>query len=53
MNTQAELPEGVTLLVRIPFADSRQILANAQVVYSNPSRGVAFVSRVCRMRIRR
>ena len=40
MNTQASLPEGARLLVRIPFADGRQIVANAEVVYSNPSRGV-------------
>lgn len=40
MNTQAALPEGVTLLVRIPLGDGRQIIANAEVVYSNPARGV-------------
>ena len=40
MNTQAELPEGATLLVRIPFANGRQIVANAEVVYSNSGRGV-------------
>jgi PilZ domain-containing protein len=40
MNTQASLPEGAKLLVRIPFADGRQIVANAEVVYSNPARGV-------------
>ncbi len=40
MNTQASLPEGSILLVRIPFADGRQIVANAEVVYSNPARGV-------------
>lgn len=40
MNTQAELPEGATLLVRIPLGDGRQIIANAEVVYSNPARGV-------------
>jgi hypothetical protein len=40
MNTQATLPEGVLLLVRIPFADGKQIVANAEVVYSNPARGV-------------
>lgn len=40
MNTQANIPEGARLLVRIPFADGRQIVANAEVVYSNPSRGV-------------
>ena len=40
MNTQANLPEGAVLLVRIPFHDGRQVVANAEVVYSNPSRGV-------------
>lgn len=40
MNTQASLPEGAVLLVRIPFGDGKQIVANAEVVYSNPARGV-------------
>ena len=40
MNTQANLPEGAVLLVRIPFSDGRQIVANAEVVFTNPSRGV-------------
>lgn len=40
MNTQAILPEGSTLLVRSPFPDGRQVVANAEVVYSNPTRGV-------------
>jgi hypothetical protein len=40
MNTQTNLPEGATLLVRIPLGDGRQIIANAEVVYSNPTRGV-------------
>ena len=40
MNTQAELPEGSVLLVRIPFSDGKQVVANAEVVYSNPARGV-------------
>jgi len=40
LNTQANLPEGALLLVRIPFADGMQIVANAEVVYSNPGRGV-------------
>ena len=33
MNTQANLPEGAVLLVRIPFSDGKQIVANAEVVY--------------------
>lgn len=40
MNTQANLPEGAVLLVRIPFSDGKQIIANAEVVYRNPARGV-------------
>ena len=40
MNTQAGLPEGAVLLVRIPVGDGQQIVANAEVVYSNPARGV-------------
>lgn len=40
MNTQSELPEGSTLLVRIPLGDGKQIVANAEVVYTNPGRGV-------------
>jgi hypothetical protein len=40
MNTQATLPEGATLLVRIPLGAGKQMIANAQVVYSNPARGV-------------
>jgi hypothetical protein len=40
MNTQAELPEGSLLLVRIPFPDGKQVVANAEVVYSNSGRGV-------------
>lgn len=40
MSTQANLPEGSVLLVRIPLSDGKQLVANAEVVYSNPSRGV-------------
>src|SRR5258707_8540591 len=40
MNTQATLPEGATLLVRIPLGAGKQMIANAVVVYSNPARGV-------------
>jgi len=40
MNTQAALPEGSILLVRIPFSDGKQIIANAEVVYTNAGRGV-------------
>ena len=40
MNTQAELPEGAVLLVRIPFGEGRDVVSNAEVVYSNPGLGV-------------
>ena len=40
MNTQAEIPEGSLLLVRIPFRQDAQVVCNAVVVYSNPGRGV-------------
>lgn len=39
MNTQALLPEGSVLLLRIPLG-AEQIVVNAEVVYSNPGRGV-------------
>ena len=40
MNTQASIPEGSLLLVRIPFGQGKQVVCNAEVVYSNPGRGV-------------
>ena len=40
MNTQAEIPEGALLLVRIPFRPDAEAVCNAVVVYSNPGRGV-------------
>lgn len=40
MNTQASLPEGSILLVRIAFGEGEQIVANAEVVYNNSGRGV-------------
>jgi PilZ domain len=39
LNTQADLPEGAVLLLRIPFRE-KQIVVNAQVVYRNAGRGV-------------
>ena len=39
MNTQAELPEGAALTLRIPI-DGERIVVSAEVVYSNPGRGV-------------
>ena len=40
MNTQTVIPEGSLLLVRIPFGPGKQVVCNAEVVYSNPGRGV-------------
>ena len=40
MNTQAEIPEGSVLLVRVPFSEDVEVVVNAVVVYSNPGRGV-------------
>ncbi|HEX6046994.1 MAG TPA: PilZ domain-containing protein [Pyrinomonadaceae bacterium] len=40
MNTQASIPEGAFLLVRIPFRQDVTVVCNAEVVYSNPGRGV-------------
>lgn len=40
MNTQAEIPEGALLLIRIPFRQDVQAVCNAVVVYSNPGKGV-------------
>jgi hypothetical protein len=40
MNTQTSLPEGLLLMVRIPVAEGKQIIAKAKVVYSNPGHGV-------------
>jgi hypothetical protein len=39
MNTKAEIPEGALLLVRIPFG-TNQVVGNAEVIYSNPGKGV-------------
>lgn len=39
MNTQAEIPEGSLLTLRLPVA-GRDIVCNGEVVYSNPGRGV-------------
>jgi PilZ domain len=39
MNTQTVLPEGSMLMLRIPVGDE-QIVVNAEVIYSNPGRGV-------------
>ena len=39
MNTKTELPEGALLTVRIPFSEGDTVV-NAEVIYSNPGRGV-------------
>jgi hypothetical protein len=39
MNTQAEIPEGALLTLRIPLG-GRDVVCNGEVVYSNPGRGV-------------
>ncbi|HKZ02347.1 MAG TPA: PilZ domain-containing protein [Pyrinomonadaceae bacterium] len=40
MNTRAVLPEGSLLLVRIPLRKGKQVVCNAEVIYSNPGLGV-------------
>lgn len=40
MNTQTVVPEGSVLLLRIPFSDGKQVVVNAEVVYSNPGSGI-------------
>ena len=39
MTTQTVLPEGSILTIRLPFEEA-DIVVNAEVVYSNPGRGV-------------
>lgn len=39
INTEAEVPEGGTLLVRIPLGKS-EIVCSAEVVYRNPGSGL-------------
>lgn len=39
MNTQTVVPEGSVLTLRIPLGEN-QVVVNAEVVYSNPGRGV-------------
>ena len=40
MNTQADLPEGSLLLMRIPLGEDQQVVVNGEVVYCNPGQGV-------------
>jgi hypothetical protein len=39
MNTQADIPEGALLTIRLPFAGG-DVVVNGEVIYSNPGRGV-------------
>lgn len=39
MNTKTEIPEGALLTVRLPLG-GRDVVCNAEVIYSNPGRGV-------------
>lgn len=39
MNTKAEIPEGSLLTLRLPFEEA-DVVVNAEVIYSNPGRGV-------------
>lgn len=40
LNTQSTLPVGAMLLVRIPFRPEAEVVCRAEVVYSEPGRGV-------------
>jgi hypothetical protein len=40
MTTQAVIPEGSLLLVRIPFGLGKQVVCNAEVVYINAGHGI-------------
>lgn len=40
MNTQTVVPEGSLLTLRIPLGEDEQVVVNAEVIYSNPGRGL-------------
>jgi hypothetical protein len=40
LNTQAVIPQGAMLLVRIPFRADTELVCRAEVIYSEPGRGV-------------
>lgn len=40
LNTQATIPQGAMLLVRIPFRPDAEVVCRAEVIYSEPGRGV-------------
>jgi PilZ domain len=40
MNTKADIAQGEELMVRIPIAVNKDIVCNAEVVYTNPGLGL-------------
>ena len=40
MNTQATIPQGAVLIVRIPFRADATVVCRAEVIYSDPGRGL-------------
>lgn len=40
LNTQADIPAGAMLLVRIPFRVNIELVCRAEVIYTEPGRGV-------------
>ena len=40
LNTQTMIPQGAILLVRIPFRPDAEVVCRAEVIYSEPGRGV-------------
>jgi PilZ domain len=40
LNTHAVIPQGAMLLVRIPFRPNTEFVCRAEVIYSEPGRGV-------------
>lgn len=40
MNTEADLPEGSVLLLRIPLSGGQDVIVNGEVVYLKPGNGV-------------
>jgi hypothetical protein len=40
MHTQASIPQGAVLLVRIPFRADATVVCRAEVIYSEPGRGL-------------
>ena len=40
LNTQTAIPQGAILLVRIPFRPNVEVVCRAEVIYSEPGRGV-------------